>query len=211
MDSEYILMLILATIGLVLWRFRKDHGTALSRSEARTMLYEQAGGWVKMVDSASRPLFKGKIVGEVADEDRLLLVGVLVEENTSDAFLAAIKQIQPTCVTDGMILARCITAPNRDVVFAQLQDREIEDLISPHLKSSDAVRLCVEMNSDEIRFAEDEEGIRKYNALWAFWVGKGLPEGTASEGDLSSSEPPVVVDPSPPVQASKVNRSPDPG
>lgn len=47
MDSDYILILILSAIGLVLWLFRKDHGTVLSHSEAWTMPYEQTDGRVK--------------------------------------------------------------------------------------------------------------------------------------------------------------------
>lgn len=74
MDVVAIFIVItIASFGVwMLWRMT---GSSISTETAHAMLFEEAGGWVDIVDAADQPMFRGKITGYIPDEERMLLVG----------------------------------------------------------------------------------------------------------------------------------------
>lgn len=168
MDFIVIAIIVVVVAVGIEW-FRHGVGSRVSKNAALDMLFEEADGWVEIVNASDEPLFRGKITGYVPDEERMLLVGGLVEDNVPEQLVSDVEPMNPQRLGDDLILARCLTFPGRDVVMGQLSDDSVKAVIEPHVASAAAIPLCVEMDSASIVVADNDESRETFDTVWQQW------------------------------------------
>jgi len=133
-------------------------------SSTSTLVNSISSGWVEISDLAYNPIFQGYIIGSVPEENRMALVGVLIEDNCNPELIKAIKKGKYEYVEEGKILVRGFSDPSLDIMMSAFEGDELKGKISQKLVFSDEISPKLEIASEYISHVKDNDEL--FQKIW---------------------------------------------
>jgi hypothetical protein len=158
-----IVLVIAIGIAFAFGYGRSQRTTSLNEIEA---LVSQWKGWVEVSNTAFKPMFQGMIIGKAKGWEGILFAGVLVEENIPAPLAEAIKKDNPTYVSEGRILVRCLSVHDQDLIMSGMHQSETVALVEPLIKQPEKIGTRIVLNSMYLDHMDNPEGIAQFDAIW---------------------------------------------
>ncbi|MBT8338797.1 MAG: hypothetical protein HKP58_02180, partial [Desulfatitalea sp.] len=124
------------------------------------------GGWIEIANTDGTALFQGKIVATSREYAGALLFGVLVEKNAPEALVAAIKAGPHANLGEGLVLARGLTDPGKQLIMTQLEDIDLIDRLHEVMDQGVKPDTCLVLNSTALQHLDTEEGVAQFEQMW---------------------------------------------
>ncbi len=95
-----------------------------------------------------------------------MLFGVLAEENAPAPLLATIKAGPCTCLAEGRVLVRGLTAHDDKLIMTKLEDMDLIDRLCAAMEQGVKPETCLVLNSIEIQHMDAPEAVAQFEKMW---------------------------------------------